>query len=282
MFPARHRSILMSMSTSQTDLEKRLETARRLARVAGKSTLEHFQRADLAFEKKEDESPVTVADQNAEKIIRQGLKEAFPDDGIIGEEFGSEEGTTGYNWIVDPIDGTKAFIAGVPLFGTMIGVEKDGKSRVGVVYIPGLDEMISAAEGQGAWYEKPGHDPVKAQVNKTASLKDGVMVTSQVSTFNKRNAVQGFLELEERSFVTRTWGDCFGYMLVATGRAVCMIDPMMSIWDAAALQPIMEEAGGTFTSWTGESTIYSGDGIGTNGLVLEEILEVCRKYPMPK
>ncbi|WP_196782286.1 histidinol-phosphatase [Bremerella volcania] len=272
----------MSMNNSHSDLEKRLETARRLARVAGKSTLEHFQRADLSFEKKEDASPVTVADQNAEKIIRKGLKDEFPDDGIIGEEFGSEEGSTGYNWIVDPIDGTKAFIAGVPLFGTMIGVEKDGKSRLGVVYIPGLDEMISASEGQGAWYERPHHDPIRAQVNKTPKLADGVMVTSQVSTFNKRNATQGFLELEERSFVTRTWGDCYGYMLVATGRAVCMIDPMMSIWDAAALQPIMEEAGGTFTSWTGESTIYSGDGIGTNGLVLEEILEVCRKYPMPQ
>mmetsp|Transcript_16642 Transcript_16642/g.38078 ORF Transcript_16642/g.38078 Transcript_16642/m.38078 type:complete len:136 (+) Transcript_16642:863-1270(+) len=132
----------MSMNNSQSELEKRLETARRLARLAGKSTLEHFQRADLSFEKKEDASPVTVADQNAEKIIRKGLKDEFPDDGIIGEEFGSEEGTTGYNWIVDPIDGTKAFIAGVPLFGTMIGVEKDGKSRLGVVYIPGLDEMI--------------------------------------------------------------------------------------------------------------------------------------------
>lgn len=271
----------MSMSTLHSELEKRLEAARRLAKLAGKSTLEHFQRADLSFEKKEDASPVTVADQNAEKIIRQGLADEFPEDGIIGEEYGTVEGTTGYRWIVDPIDGTKAFIAGVPLFGTMIGVEKDGRSRLGVVYIPGLDECIYAAEGQGAWYERPHHEPIQARVNKTASLAEGVLVTSQVSTFNRRGATQSFLELEERSFVTRTWGDCYGYMLVATGRAVAMIDPLMSIWDAAALQPIMEEAGGTFTSWTGESTIFSGDGIGTNGQVLEEILEVTRKFPQP-
>jgi len=269
------------MSTQTKDLESRLEVALELAKTAGKSTLEFFQKADLSFEKKEDSSPVTVADQNSEKIIRAGLADKFPEDGIIGEEYGTVEGSTGYRWIVDPIDGTKAFIAGVPLFGTMIGIEKDGKSRVGVVYIPGLDECIYAAQGQGAWYERPHHDPIQARVNKIGSLSEGVMVTSQVSTFNKRNATQGFLELEGRSFVTRTWGDCYGYMLVATGRAVAMIDPLMSIWDAAALQPIMEEAGGTFTSWTGEPTIFSGDGIGTNGLVLEEILEVCRKYPIP-
>jgi len=269
------------MSTQNKDLETRLEVALDLAKTAGKSTLEYFQNADLTFEKKEDASPVTVADQNSEKIIRAGLADKFPEDGIIGEEYGTVEGSTGYRWIVDPIDGTKAFIAGVPLFGTMIGIEKDGKSQVGVVYIPGLDECIYAAQGQGAWYEQPNRDPVQARVNKTATLAEGIMVTSQVSTFNKRNATQGFLELEERSFVTRTWGDCYGYMLVATGRAVAMIDPLMSIWDSAAVQPIMEEAGGTFTSWTGEPTIFSGDGIGTNGLVLEEILEVCRKYPIP-
>jgi len=270
------------MSIETKDLETRLEAAIRFAKTAGKSTLVHFQNADLSYEKKEDASPVTVADQNAETIIRDGLASEFPEDGIIGEEFGSAEGTTGYRWIIDPIDGTKAFIAGVPLFGTMIGIEKEGRSRVGVVYIPGLDEMIYAAEGQGAWYEQPNREPVQARVNNTASLADGVLVTSQVSTFNKRGSTQSFLELEERSFVTRTWGDCYGYMLVATGRAVAMIDPMMSIWDAAALQPIMEESGGTFTSWEGESTIYSGDGVGSNGVVLEEILEVTRKFPMPK
>ncbi|PHS12448.1 MAG: histidinol-phosphatase [Blastopirellula sp.] len=269
----------MNTQTSTPQIDNRLELAKRLAIEAGKGTLEFFQSADLAVESKSDDSPVTVADKNAEQFIRSQLASHFPDDGIIGEEFGESAGTSGYRWIVDPIDGTKSFISGVPLYGTLIGVEHEGKSLIGVIYIPCLDECVYAAKGQGAWYVQGDKAPVRAQVSDCKTLKQGLFVTSQVSTFAARNASAAFGRLEESAYITRTWGDCYGYLLVATGRAAAMVDPMMSVWDAAALQPIMEEAGGTFTDWSGKPTIFSGEGIGTNGHVLEEVLAICQDYP---
>lgn len=269
----------MNTSTPpQTEIGPRLDAARRLARLAGKGTLKHFLHPKLLVEQKADASPVTIADREAETLIRESLAEEFPEDGIIGEEFGETEGNSGFRWIVDPIDGTKSFVAGVPLFGTMVGVEYQGKSLIGVVYIPGLDECVYAAKGQGAWHERGEADPVPAHVDREKSLGEGAFLTSQISTFAERGAAECFHELEAQALITRTWGDCYGYLLIATGRAVAMVDPIMSVWDAAALQPIMEEAGGTFTDWSGKPTIFSGEGIGTNGKALPEVLEICRKY----
>ncbi|MCA9224546.1 MAG: histidinol phosphate phosphatase, partial [Planctomycetales bacterium] len=174
------------------------------------------------------------------------------------------------------IDGTKSFISGVPLYGTMVGVEVDGRAEIGVVYVPGLDEGVYAARGQGAWRFRSGQPPERAHVSNCPRLADGVFVTSQVSTFRERGAKDVYDQLEAAAYVTRTWGDCYGYLLVATGRAEVMVDPIMNVWDAAAVQPIMEEAGGSFTDWNGNATIHSGEGIGTNRLVLEEVLAITR------
>jgi histidinol-phosphatase len=266
------------MSTNQDLLTSRLELARRIAVAAGQHTLKYFQQANYEVERKGDASPVTVADKEAEQLLRREIAAAFPDDGILGEEFGVVEGTSGYRWILDPIDGTKSFISGVPLYGTMIGVEKDTRSVIGIVYVPGLDEGVFASTGQGCWHWRGGAAPTRATVSLRKSLSQGTFVTSQVDSFAKRGAAEAFTALEKAAYVTRTWGDCYGYLLVATGRVEAMVDPIMNVWDAAAIQPIMEEAGGTFSSWSGEPTIHAGEGLATNGHVLAEVLAVTKRF----
>ena len=258
------------------DLTSRLEFALSAGKEAGRLTLKYFQQDNYAVERKADHSPVTIADRGAEELLRSRIAAAFSADGIIGEEFGRTEGTSGYTWILDPIDGTKSFISGVPLYGTMIGIEHGGKSLVGFVYMPGLDEGVYASSGGGAWHFHGGESPVRAKVSQRP-LNRGLFVTSQFDSYFKRGAMDIFHRLESSAYVTRTWGDCYGYLLVATGRAELMVDPILNVWDAAAVQPIVEEAGGTFTDWQGNPTIHAGEAIATNGLVLKEVLEITRK-----
>jgi len=266
------------MSTAQSaDPNTRFEAAKQFAFEAGRLTLQYFQQG-VAVERKSDNSPVTVADREAEQLLRRRIAEQFPQDAIVGEEFDDVSGTSGFRWILDPIDGTKSFISGVPLYGTMIGIEHDGKSVVGVVYWPGLDEGIYACQGRDAWHFKSDQPPQRAQVSSCEKLADAVFVTSQVDTFAERDAAEAYKQLESAAYVTRTWGDCYGYLLVATGRVDFMVDPLMSVWDAAALQPILEEAGGTFTDWKGNPTIHGAEGVGTNSLLLEQVLEVTRRF----
>ncbi len=265
----------------EQDISKRLALAKEIAVEAGQHTLKYFQRDNFNVERKSDRSPVTVADREAEQILRDRITEAFPGDAILGEEFGAVDGTSGYRWILDPIDGTKSFISGVPLFGTMIGVEFEGRSDVGVVYIPGLDEGVYAAKGQGAWYIQGDSEPTPACVSSREKLADGLFITSQVDSFAQRGAAGVYDRLQEIAYITRTWGDCYGYLLIVTGRAEAMVDPVMNVWDAAALQPILEEAGGTFTDWNGQPTIHSGEGVGTNGKVLDEVLAITRSFSKP-
>jgi histidinol phosphatase-like enzyme (inositol monophosphatase family) len=249
------------------------------AREAGGIVMEHFRRSDLEVQRKADDSPVTVADRGAEEHLRRRIAEGFPEDGILGEEFPERPGTSGYRWILDPIDGTKSFIHGVPLFGTMVAVEYDGRSVLGVIRIPALDEGVYAAEGQGAWYEVQGSAPRPARVSSCPRLGEGLFLTSEVANFTATQRRDVYDRLEATARLSRSWGDCFGYLMVATGRAELMVDPIMNLWDAAAVQPIIEEAGGTFTDWQGRRTIYSGQGIATNGLILDEVLAIVRATP---
>ncbi|MEZ6108336.1 MAG: histidinol-phosphatase [Pirellulaceae bacterium] len=264
---------------SSAELEDRFQAVRDFAVRAGRGTLRYFQSSTLQVDRKSDESPVTVADREAEQQLRGWIAERFPQDGVLGEEFPETPGTSGYRWIVDPIDGTKSFIAGVPLFGTMVAVEHDGQAIIGAVYIPGLDEGIYAGKGKGAWHFRGEAAPTPARVAEHVSLGDAIFVTSEIKTFDRRQARGVYESLERSVFVTRTWGDCYGYLLVATGRAHLMIDPIMNVWDAAAIQPIMEEAGGVFTDWQGTPTIHSGEGIGTVPALLDEILQRTRNAP---
>ncbi len=259
------------------DWNSRLELATAAARRAGQHTLKYFQSADLAVDNKADASPVTVADREAEQLLRREIAAAFPSDGVLGEEFGEQPGTSGYRWILDPIDGTKSFISGVPLYGTLVGVEFQQQSVVGVIFVPALDEMVWAVAGQPAWYSKGSAAPTVARVSQKTELSESLFVTSEVRTFDKLQRRAAYDQLQAAARCSRTWGDCYGYLLVATGRAEVMVDPQMSVWDAAALQPIMQAAGGTFTDWQGNPTIHAGEGIATNACVLQQVLAITRR-----
>jgi histidinol-phosphatase len=259
---------------SPADLSPRLALALAAAHEAGRLTLRYFQSDGLAVELKSDASPVTVADRQAEQLLRERISAQFPADAILGEEFPETPGTSGYRWILDPIDGTKSFIRGVPLYGTLIGIERDTQSVVGVVFIPALGECIYAAQGQGAWHQRGDAAPRAARVSARASLADSLLCSSDTRFPPARDAV--YSRLKRAVQLSRTWGDCYGYMLVATGRAEVMVDPLLNVWDAAAIQPILLEAGGTFTDWQGRPTIHNGEGIATNGHVLDEVLKFTR------
>jgi histidinol-phosphatase len=261
------------------DWSARLDLALTAAREAGAITLKYFRENNYAVELKRDQSPVTIADCQAEQHLRERIAATFPADAILGEEFPERAGDSGYRWILDPIDGTKSFISGVPLYGTLIGVEFEGRSVVGVIHLPGLNEMVYAARGQGTWNVRGNGQPTPARVSRTPRLAECLYCTSEVKTFTKTGRREAFDQFDSACRLARTWGDCYGYLLVATGRADVMVDPLMNVWDCAALQPVIEEAGGTFTNWQGEPTIYGGESIATNGLVLDEVLAISRRFP---
>lgn len=247
------------------------------SRQAGLITLEYFRREDLSVERKDDNSPVTQADRRAEEWLRQQIGRVFPTDGIVGEEWGEQIGQSGFRWILDPIDGTKSFIFGVPLYATLIGIQYGDQSVAGVIHCPALDETAHAALGEGCIYQHASQQPRRVRVSRRV-LRQGLFVTSQIDSFDRRGARAAFDQLSERAYVTRTWGDAYGYLLVATGRAEVMIDPVMHLWDAAAILPILEEAGGQFTDWRGRRTVQGGEGVGSNGLVHAEVIAVTERF----
>lgn len=254
----------------------RLTVAVRAVRAAAATTLRWFNAADLAVVEKADASPVTEADRAAERGLRRDLLAAFPGDAFLGEETGTVAGTSGYEWVVDPIDGTKSFIHGVPLYATLVGCRHAGRGVLGVIAMPALDELAYAAAGGGAWHERGGQTPVRARVSARDRLADGLLCSSDFTSFRRRTdgaeADRGRQRLERGCRVARTWGDGYGYLLVATGRAEVMIDPLMNAWDAAAVETVVVEAGGRFSDWLGRPRIDSGDGIASNGLLHEEVL----------
>lgn len=265
---------MTALPVSPVELSSRLDLALALAREAGEITLGYFRRDDLQVDRKSDDSPVTVADRQAEAHLRAGISAAFPDDAILGEELGQRPGSSGFRWILDPIDGTKSFIHGVPLYGTMIGVEHQGESVLGVVRIPALNEVVYGSVGGGAWYICGDGPPRPARVAQTADLRQSLFLTSEVANFEHIGRRDAFDRLQAATRLTRTWGDCYGYLLVATGRADLMVDPLMNIWDAAALLPIIEQSGGRFVDWRGGRSISSGNGLACNPALLPSVLAI--------
>lgn len=252
-----------------SELQEMLDFAVDAAWQAGRITLGHFQ-TGVAVETKQDDSPVTIADKNAELRLREMIKDAYPDDGIIGEEHGEEEGTSGRRWIIDPIDGTKAFVAGVPLYGTLVGVEIDGVPTIGVCNLPGLNEMTYAAKGLGCWWNGK-----RCRVSATDRIEDALVIVTEQKSFAKHKPGRSEALIEKARLV-RGWGDCYGYVMVATGRADVMLDPIMAVWDCAALQPILEEAGGTFTDWEGKPGIWGEEAVATNGVLFDEVMGMIK------
>ncbi|MCZ6635992.1 MAG: histidinol-phosphatase [bacterium] len=253
---------------AEPSLREILDFAAEAAWQAGRITLQYFQ-TGVAVEEKADASPVTVADKGAEDKLREMIEAKFPEDGILGEEHGEKQGSTGRRWIVDPIDGTKSFIHGVPFYGVLVGVEIDDVPTVGVVNFPALNEMLCAAKGLGCTWNGR-----RARVSDVSDLKDAtVLFTDPDNWYGKDEPAK---RIRDQAKLVRGWSDCYGYALVATGRAEVMLDPKMNVWDCAALAPIMEETGGTFTDWKGKATIWAEEAVGTNGVLFERVMEVIR------
>lgn len=267
-------------SALQPEVAARLDAALAAVRLASIETLRRFNDPTLAIREKADRSPVTEADIAAEKILHDALLGAFPHDAFLGEESGTAPGTSGYEWIVDPIDGTKSFIRGVPLWATLVGCRHAGRGVLGVIAIPALDETVYAAASGGAWHVRSGEPAREARVSSRAALGEALCCSSDFTSFARRpDAAAGATaraRLEAASGILRTWGDGYGYLLVATGRADVMIDPLMNAWDAAAVETVITEAGGRFTDWQGRPRIDSGDGLATNGLIHDAVLGLLR------
>ncbi|WP_235935263.1 histidinol-phosphatase [Candidatus Laterigemmans baculatus] len=261
----------------QSQYEGRLQSMLEAAELAAAVTLRYFGGHGLDVEAKSDDSPVTVADRTAEAEFRSAIGRAYRDDGLLGEEHGEAAGSSDYRWVVDPIDGTKSFIAGVPLYSTLVALESRGEPVAGGIWIPALGEAVVAAKGLGAWHRASPSSPWKrSQVSARGELAKAIFVTTQIDSFSARGSGQAFEQLQQAAWITRTWGDGYGYFLVATGRADVMVDPIVNPWDVAAIRPVIEEAGGRFSDWSGVATTKSGDAVGTNGPLHEEVLRLLR------
>ena len=254
----------MSATTGAPAMNELLESVTDVARLAGDVALRHFRR-NVAIEWKSDGSPVTIADRQAEQAAREWIGNRYPDHGILGEEQGETGVGSTYRWIVDPIDGTKTFVRGVPLWGTLVAVAMGEEVVAGAAYFPATGEMIAAAPGAGCW-----SNGVRCQVSPVATLADATVLTTDERFRHTPQHVEGWRSLAAKSAVARSWGDCYGYLLVATGRAEVMIDGIVGAWDTAALQPIITEAGGVFTDWSGRATAFGGSAIATNAALSRE------------
>ena len=281
----------MTQGSVEIDSQGDLHLAHRLADAADAISLSRYHSLDLVVETKPDATPVTDADRAVEKEIRALLQSERPHHLIIGEEFGGKElldsakpGTK--FWIIDPIDGTKSFISGVPLYSTLVGLTCRGQPLLGVIAIPALGELVLGATGCGAWYGQRGTEPgsddpvvlARCRVSSVETLSDGLFLTSQVDNFERRGAEDAYKSLQESAYVSRSWGDGYGYLLVATGRAELMVDPVVNPWDVAAVAPVVIEAGGKFTSWSGQIDLRAGHCLASNGLVHEEALRTLVPY----
>src|SRR5437660_1675701 len=251
------------MTIASSELKQLLDVSVHLALEGGAITERYF-RGAFSADRKADNSFVTIADREAERSIRDAIEKAFPDDAILGEEESEKPGSSTRRWIIDPIDGTYAFVHGVPFYGVMIGLEVEGEPLLGVVNLPALNEIIYAARGLGClWNGKP------ARVTSTSSLDQALLLATD---FGEKRFGGALDALRQKANAARTWGDCYGHMLVATGRADVMLDPVMNIWDCAALLPIIEEARGTFTDWNGQRSISGGNAISTNSALFDEVI----------
>jgi histidinol phosphatase-like enzyme (inositol monophosphatase family) len=232
---------------------------------AGRLTLAHYQ-TGVNVERKPDRSAVTVADRDAETLLRRLIEQRYPDHAIVGEEFGSDQRDARHRWILDPIDGTNSFVRGVPFYGVLVALEIDREPVVGVAYFPGVDDMISAARGLGCrWNGRP------ARVSGVTALDEACVAYTDARAVAERLGDE-WTRLMRDTALERGWGDCYGHCLVATGRVDIMLDPRMNPWDCAALVPIVQEAGGRFTDWRGRVTVDGGDAVSTNGALHDEIL----------
>jgi histidinol phosphatase-like enzyme (inositol monophosphatase family) len=252
-----------------------LDAVQELARRTGGIALRHF-RSALTVEAKSDGSPVTIADRSAEQAAREWIMRRFPEDGILGEEYGGHLPAAKRRWILDPIDGTKTFVRGVPLWGTLVAICEGETVLAGAACFPAVDELIAAAPGLGCWWNGS-----RAHVSSVTEIANATVLTTDERFRQQPDRRDRWRALADAASVSRSWGDCYGYLLVATGRAEVMVDPVMSAWDAAALMPVIVEAGGAFTDFSGAATAFGGNVVATNLGVAARARELLG-VPTPK
>jgi histidinol-phosphatase len=254
------------------DLKPLLDFTTDIAYRAGRITLGYFN-AGVRPDYKPDDTPVTAADRAAEQFIRGEIERAYPDHAILGEEFGASANAEGNRprWIIDPIDGTKSFMRGIPLYGVLIGLEMDGEIRVGAAYFPGTDEMLCAAEGLGAWWNGR-----RARVSQVDSLSRAFVCFTNNRNMEKYGRAAAWGRLNELTYAARGWSDAYGYLAVATGRAEVMLDPIMNVWDCGPFPVIFKEAGGYFGSWDGKPGHLHNEALACNAALKDTLLELIR------
>ncbi|MHA2144604.1 MAG: inositol monophosphatase family protein [Candidatus Thorarchaeota archaeon] len=240
-----------------------------VASEAGKITMEYFLK-DIEFDIKSDDTPVTIADRLTEEYIRKRIEEEYPSHSILGEEAGETKGDSSFRWIIDPIDGTQSFIRGVPQYTVLIALEHEGVPEVGVIHNPPLKETVSAAIGIGAFYNGKS-----CHVSSTSRLEDAWVQVTDFADLSRRR-LEFTQRLLSKAYSCRTWGDAYGYLLVATGRVDVMIDPIMNIWDIAPLQPIITESGGVFTDLDGKQNALGTSSLACNLSLHEEIMSIMK------
>ena len=253
-----------------------VDTAVALLRQAGELTLTYFRNPDLAIDRKGDGTPVTVADRAAERMLREEIENRFPDDGILGEEEAEKIGTSGRRWIIDPIDGTKAFTHGVPLYTNLLALEDSNGIALGVINVPALGETVWAGRGRGCFL-----DGARCSVSDRAELSGSYL---SVTGFHEWTPDM-FDRVTGSGLQLRTWGDAYGYALVASGRVEAMFDPALAWWDLAAMLVVIPEAGGTLTSWSGgdpaveniDHPEYRWSAIASNGAFHDRLVEVLAR-----
>lgn len=252
------------------DWKARYELAVATAEQAGQLALRYFD-ADVQVEWKADDSPVTVADRDAEALLRTTLLARFPQDGFLGEEHGDHPGSSGYRWIVDPIDGTRNFVRSIPIWGTLVGLEYRGELIAGVVVAPALRQTWRALRGDGAYRGER-----RIRVSDVPTLPEATIFYTGLSWYAKAGRLDDIVKILNSTQVARGFGDFYGFVLAAQGSGEAMIDYGVHIWDVAAIKPLIEEAGGRFSDWTGSPTVERPDVVVSNGKVHAELLRMLR------
>ncbi len=251
--------------------QNRYEVARDAADHAGRLALRYFD-DKFKIEWKADQSPVTIADREAETLLRQMLLDAFPQDGFLGEEYGDTVGTSGFRWIIDPIDGTRNFVRHIPIWATLVGLEYNDEQIMGVAAVPAMGQTFRALRGDGAY-----RNDQRIEVSKVAKLDEALLVYSSLAWFMKAGRQEQFIDLTLRTQKQRGFGDFYGFLLVAQGSAEIMVEHGVHAWDVAAIKPIVEEAGGRFSNWDSAASIHRPDVIVSNGLLHDEVLAILNR-----
>lgn len=262
-----------------SEIIDRLHFSLDVAEEASVLILQHYQTDGLLVESKSDESPVTVADRGAELLIRKRIAEEFPDDGVLGEEFPDVPGRNSFRWILDPIDGTKAFVHGVPLFGSLIGLEYEGRVVAGVCRFPALNEVVYAADGYGCWWKIGNQEPRRTTAPSTTDIRQARLMFTEPTHWKPFHRFETIMQVMDQVRIGRGWGDCYGHAMVATGRAEIAIDPQMSPWDIAALIPILREAGASCTDWKGREVVDGGDGVSVCAGLKDQVIAILKAAP---